>query len=106
MKLTCNYLKKSGLEESTQKNLAHHAFRIMTDIVAGDGLGYHEEALCGNIVKNRSALKHAQESCLMLKEISVKNPQSTQIKEFIRLNEQIIKELENRIIELRSKVWW
>ena len=52
-----DYLKALNAEDPENdafiKSFAHHAFRIAADIAGGDGLGYEEDALCGNIIKNR-----------------------------------------------------
>ena len=98
-----NYLIKSSLDESTEKELLHHTFRIIASIAAGDGLGYHEKVLCGNIVENVWALEHAQKCLLILKGLP---PEDPKIKDFTQHAEKIIEELKNRVIELRSKVWW
>lgn len=98
-----NYLMKSNLDESVRKELLHHGFRIIASIAAGDGLGYHEEVLCGNIVENVWALKHAQKCFQILKGLP---PDDPKIKDFIPRAGQIIEELKARVSELRSKVWW
>ena len=98
-----NYLIKSSLDELIKKELLHHAFRIIACIAAGDGLGYHEEVLCGNIVENVWALEHAQKCLLILKELPIED---RKIKSFVQSTEQIIEELKDRIVLLRSKVWW
>src|SRR3989338_5652809 len=98
-----NYLIKSSLDESTHKELLHHAFRIIASIAAGDGLGYHEEVLCGNIVENVWALNHAQKCLLILKGLSLED---RKIQDFAQRAGQIIEELQASILELRSKVWW
>lgn len=98
-----NYLLKSNLDKLTQKELLHHVFRIIACIAAGDGLGYHEEVLCGNIVENVWALEHAQKCLLILKGLSAED---RRIKGFIQSIEQIAEELKTRILDLRSKVWW
>lgn len=93
------------MSESTQKELLHHAFRITAGIAAGDGFGYQEEVLCGNIVENVWALQHSQKCFVILKELPAEE-QSAKIKDFTRRAVQIIEELKARILELRSKVWW
>ena len=98
-----NYLIKSSLDELIKKELLHHTFRIIAFIAAGDGLGYHEEVLCGNIVENVWALAHAQKCLLILKELPAED---RKIKDFVQSTEQIIEELKARILLLRSKVWW
>lgn len=98
-----NFLNQSEPDEPIQKELIHHAFRITASIAAGDGLGYHEEVLCGNIIENVRALKHAEKCFQILKDFPSGDPE---IKDFIPRVGQIVEELKARIADLRSKVWW
>lgn len=50
-------------------SFALHAFRIAADIAGGHGMGYEEDVLCGNIVKNRWALSHAVEARRLLRQL-------------------------------------
>jgi hypothetical protein len=98
-----NHLNRSSLDESIRKEILHHAFRIIACIAAGDGLGYHEEVLCGNIVENVWALEHARKCLLILKGLG---SEDRKMKDFVQSLEPIIEEIKTRIFELRSKVWW
>ena len=83
-----------------------HALRIAADIAGGHGMGYEEDALCGNIVKNRWALSHAQEARRLLEMLIRRDGADADSEALLAWLPPIIKALEGRIAELHSKVWW
>ena len=56
------YPIQDSFSQSLQREFSFHILRIAADIAGGHGLGYDEQGLCGNIVKNRWALGHAQDA--------------------------------------------
>lgn len=92
--------------DSLKQGFCHHALRIAADIAGGHGLGYEEESLCGNIVKNRWALDHAHEAARLVCEILRRDGDSPRLLKFPPTLDRIRQELTRRIADLRSRVWW
>jgi len=86
--------------------LCRHGLRIAADIAGGHGMGYEEEVLCGNIVKNRWALGHAQETQRLLRLRTERDGFHPDLTVLLAAIPPIIKALEERIATLRAKVWW
>ncbi len=107
---TLDYMKRFEHEQRGQNPLreqcCHHALRIAADIAGGHGMGYEEDALCGNIVKNRWALAHAQEAQRLLRALIERDESAPDLAALLAATSPIIKALEERIAELRAKVWW
>ena len=107
---TLGYLKQFESEEASQDSLRHefcrHALRIAADIAGGHGMGYEEDVLCGNIVKNRWALAHAREAQRLLRALIERDESAPDLAALLAATSPIIKALEERIAELRAKVWW
>src|SRR3989338_1288893 len=105
-----DYMKRFEHEPRGQNPLREqfclHALRIATDIAAGHGMGYEEDTLCGNIVKNRWALGHAQEAERILKQLIERDGPHADSSALLAQLPPIIKALKERIAELRAKVWW
>ncbi len=105
-----DYMKRFEHEARGQNPLREqfclHALRIAADITGGHGMGYEEDALCGNIVKNRWALGHAQEAQRLLKLLMERDGADVASTPLLRQFLPIINALEERIAELRAKVWW
>lgn len=105
-----DYLKidhgEKGPEDSLKQEFAHHAMRIAADIAGGHGLGYEDETLCGNIVKNRWALQHAREAEHVVRKMLSQHPGSPELLKFLSSLDRIREELTKRIADLRSRVWW
>ena len=105
-----DYLKRaeSGRKEldPIHQQLALHGLRIAADIAGGHGLGYDEETLCGNIVKNRWALGHAVEARRLCDQLIERDGPIPDIAALQAQLLPIIKTLEERIAELRARVWW
>ena len=101
-----NYFKKHWKEELPREHILYqldfHALRIPADIAGGDGLGYEPDTLCGNIVKNRWALAHAEKA----EQILLSFPASEDLRPLLEKVKPVKLELQNRIAELRSRVWW
>lgn len=95
-----------GGPSSLRQQWCLHALRIAADIAGGHGLGYEEDTLCGNIVKNRWALGHANEAQRLLR-LLIEREGATPASEALLLRlPPLITALEDRIAELRAKVWW
>ena len=105
-----DYMKQCGKEKSDQDllrdELCRHALRIAADIAGGHGLGYDEETLCGNIVKNRWALSHARETQRLLQVLIEHDGPDVGLTALLAQTNPIIQALEERIVQLRAKVWW
>jgi hypothetical protein len=76
-------------------------------LAGGHGMGYDDDALCGNIVCCKRSLAGADQ-CLRglraLRDRGVAQPEV--IDPLIQEGEQVRKLVEERIAELRSRVWW
>lgn len=97
--------KKPG-QDSLRDELCRHALRIAADIAGGHGLGYDEDAICGNIVKNRWALDHARESQHLFEALMKRDGAQPELAALLGHLPPIIRAIEERIAELRTKVWW
>ncbi len=80
---------------------------IAAKLAGGHGMGYDDDALCGNIVCCKRSLAGADQ-CLRglraLRDRGVAQPEV--IDPLIQEGEQVRKLVEERIAELRSRVWW
>ena len=105
-----DYLKRFEHEQRGQNPVREqfclHTLRIAADIAGGHGLGYQEDTLCGNIVKNRWALGHAREAQRLLKLLTDREGADSTSEALRAQLPPIMKTLEERITELRAKVWW
>jgi len=105
-----DYLKRFEHEQPGQDSLrdefCRHALRIAADIAGGHGLGYDEETLCGNIVKNRWALRHAQEAQRLLQALIERDGPQPDLDALLKQTHPLMTAIEERIAELRAKVWW
>src|SRR3989338_5742775 len=86
--------------------LCRHGLRVAADIAGGHGLGYEEETLCGNIVKNRWALSHAIEARRLLGQLAERDGMTPELGALAAKLLPIINALEERIASLRARVWW
>lgn len=76
-------------------------------IAGGHGMGYHEDVLCGNIVNNRRGLEALHESKAALEELRTMNVIAPDVAAKIERGlDEMIGQMNERIAELRSKVWW
>jgi hypothetical protein len=83
------------------------AYEAAVKIAGGDAMGYDDDMLCGNIVNNRIALDavhrcqqawaELQEQQIVCREVA--EPLLSEMREVQKL-------IEERIVELRSRVWW
>lgn len=105
-----DYLKGSetggSWEDPLRMEFYRHALRIGAEIAGGHGLGYEEDTLCGNIVKNRWALGHAREAARLLQILLQGDGSSESLKNLLSMVHEVQKEIESRVVELRRKVWW
>ena len=86
--------------------LCRYGLRIAADIAGGHGLGYDEETLCGNIVKNRWALSHTVEAKRLLSQLAERDGMTPELGALEIQLLPIINALEERIASLRVRVWW
>lgn len=103
------FLKKAELrreEDPLMQGLASHGLKVAADIAGGHGLGYDEDALCGNIVKNRWALGHLNQTRKILKELIERDGGNPVLHVLMEKSGVLEKSLEKRIADLRSQVWW
>jgi hypothetical protein len=109
--LDLNHWLESGPSGFFEKHvilqtLYRHALRVPADIAGGHGLGYDEETLCGNIVKNRWALRHARKVQRLLKDWSGRPGVRRLPVGFCERIDAVILALIDRVQVLRSRVWW
>lgn len=93
-------------KEPGLRALYQHALRVPADIAGGHGLGYEEETLCGNIVKNRWALQHTQAARQLLMDWIQKTKPPVPPSGLVKKIDEMIGGLSERIQSLRSRVWW
>jgi hypothetical protein len=96
-------------DEPTERliNAYSHSLRAAAKIAGGHGIGYTDDAICGNIVCNRIALESVQitESELAWLRNHGRLPPEIAAQCLVPLAEVRVA-LEARIAELRKKVWW
>ena len=80
---------------------------IGVKIAGGHGIGYEDDAICGNIVNCKRALKAAEESIESLNALRQKDVVPTELlEEFMRDAEDTRRLVADHIEELRKRVWW
>ncbi len=84
-----------------------HAMIPGAKIAGGHGIGYEDDAICGNIVCNTIALDHAQKAVIDFTELKDESILPAAVVDGIltRLND-LVSQLETRISELRARVTW
>jgi hypothetical protein len=76
-------------------------------IAGGHAMGYDDDVLCGNIVNNRIALEAVERGGQAWRELVEQQIVSREVAEpFIDGMREVQKLIEERIAELRSRVWW
>jgi hypothetical protein len=76
-------------------------------IAGGHAMGYDDDVLCGNIVNNRIALEAVERGEQAWQELVEQQIVSRDVAEpFIAGMREVQKLIEERIAELRSRVWW
>jgi hypothetical protein len=76
-------------------------------IAGGHAMGYDDDVLCGNIVNNRIALEAVERGEQAWRELVDQQIVSREVAEpFIAGMHELQKLIEERIAELRSRVWW
>lgn len=93
-------------QQSLQREFTFHILRIAADIAGGHGLGYDEQGLCGNIVKNRWALGHILEARKMAESFTFESAGASEFNAILSKLFLLEQEIQHRILDLRSKVWW
>ena len=94
------------VENPLREQFWQHVLRIAADIAGGHGLGYDEETLCGNIVKNCWVLGHAQEAKRLFTLLIERDGADPQPAVLLTQAEVVIHAIEERLAELRARVWW
>jgi hypothetical protein len=80
---------------------------VAAKIAAAHGMGYDEDALCGNIVCCKRSLEAAQRSVTALEELARQGTvPATTITPLLEEGREICTLVEQHIAELRSRVWW
>lgn len=80
---------------------------IAAKIAGGHGMGYEDDAICGNIVNCKRALEAADDSLRALRELSDRRPElANTITPLLDEGQKIRQVVVDRIEELRSRVWW
>jgi len=80
---------------------------IAAKIAGGHGMGYDDDVLCGNIVCCKRSLEAARKCLESLESLKARSviPAKT-LDPLIAEGEDIRRLVEERIAELRSRVWW
>ena len=76
-------------------------------IIGGHGMGYEDEVICGNIVNCKRALEAAEQGVEAWNNLRGKKfftPEA--VEEMIVGHEEAVRLINERIAELRKKVWW
>jgi hypothetical protein len=80
---------------------------VAAKIAAGHGMGYEDEVLCGNIICCRKALACADEALEALNSLVAFGLASERdIRPLLEQGQSVRLLVEERIVELRSRVWW
>ena len=80
---------------------------VAARIAGGHGMGYDDDVLCGNIVCCRQALVAAARSVTALEELAKQGSVPAAILQpLIEEGRQVKALVEQRVTELRSRVWW
>ena len=81
------------------------AGKVGANLAGGHGLGYDEDALCGNIVKCRWALSDCEFCREMLEQLHQKTDDQIYA-DLVQESRQLAEMLRERIARLRQRVWW
>ena len=80
---------------------------VAAKIAGGHGMGYEDEALCGNIVCCKRSLEAARRSLSGLSEVSDHVPSLRDpLAPLLQEGKEIERLVEEHIAELRARVWW
>jgi hypothetical protein len=80
---------------------------VAAKIAGGHGMGYDEDSLCGNIVCCKRSLEAADNSLTALRELAERRPElNVRIQPLLAEGCEVRHIVEERIAELRSRVWW
>ena len=83
-----------------------NSMKISANIAGGHGLGYEKETICGNIVKNKWAIKSLEKAIQSLDAIIFDEGPNERLFELCRQAEYVKKAVNERIKTLRKQVWW
>jgi hypothetical protein len=84
-----------------------HALTPSAKIAAGHGIGYDDDAICGNIVCNTIALASAQKAYTEFAELKADGVlPSPEVDKILKRLADLAVAIESRIAELRSRVTW
>lgn len=83
------------------------AHQAAVKIAGGHAMGYDDDVLCGNIVNNRISLDAIQRCQQVWAELQAQQIVSRELAEpLVAEMREVEKLIEERIAELRSRVWW
>ena len=83
------------------------AHQAAVKIAGGHAMGYDDDVLCGNIVNNRislDAIQRCQQAWAELQELQIVSREVAE--PLVAEMREVQKLIEERIAELRSRVWW
>lgn len=84
-----------------------HALIPGAKVAGGHGIGYEDDAICGNIVCNTIALDHARKALFEFTELKDDSVLPAAVVDRILTKvRELVGQLESRIAELRSRVTW
>jgi hypothetical protein len=79
---------------------------IATSIATGHGIGYEDDHICGNIVKCRQGLSHAERSVALIQRLRRGREGEATLDRLLGTALFTRYALEERITKLRARVWW
>lgn len=88
------------------ESLLINSMKIAANIAGGHGLGYEKETICGNVVKNRWALKNVEQVIHALDCLILEVGPTTELLMFSTKIGVIQRAVVDRIQYLRSQIWW
>ena len=81
------------------------AGKVGANLAGGNGLGYDDESICGNIVKCRWALADCEFCREMLGHLHQRTGRA-EFEELHRQAQELSAVIQDRITRLRTRVWW
>ncbi|MDP8218591.1 MAG: hypothetical protein P9M03_07690 [Candidatus Theseobacter exili] len=87
-------------------SLLVNSMKVSANIAGGHGLGYDKETICGNIVKNRWALKSLNVVIATLDSIILNIGPNEKLLNLSNFTAAVRRAIEERVVMLRNQVWW
>ena len=104
LKFAVQVLKVEDIPEEAEV-LYLSASQVGAHLAGGHGLGYDDDAICGNIVKCRWALADCEFCREMLEHLHAGTGQA-EFEEMRRKSQELSVAIRERIVRLRKRVWW